>query len=274
MKIATWNVNSLRVRLEQVLGWLEANAPDVLALQETKCKDEAFPAAEFEAAGYRTVFSGQGGYNGVALLTREPAGEIVTDIEGLDDPARRILGATVGPLRIFDLYVPNGQSVGSAKFEYKLEWLEALQAQLERELARHARVVVVGDFNIAPEDRDVHDPSLWEGKIHCSSAEREALRRLLALGFEDTFRLFEQPAGVFSWWDYRAAAFRRNRGLRIDLILCSRPLAAACTRCIVDVRAAPRRAAVRPCAGRRRVPGRRREDVICVLFRGAERPLC
>ncbi len=240
MKIATWNVNSLRVRLEQVLGWLGANAPDVLALQETKCRNEAFPAAEFEALGYQAAFSGQGGYNGIALLTRAPAEDVVTAIEGFDDDARRVLGATVAGFRIYDLYVPNGQSVGSAKFDYKLAWLEAIRAQLARELARHERLVVVGDFNIAPDDRDVHDPALWEGKIHCSAAEREALERIVALGLDDAFRLFEQEPGIFSWWDYRAAAFRRNMGLRIDLILCSKSLGPGCTGCAVD--SEPRRA--------------------------------
>jgi exodeoxyribonuclease-3 len=239
MKIATWNVNSLRVRLDHVLEWLELAQPDVLALQETKLKDEDFPAEAFTALGYQAVYSGQPTYNGVALITREAVADPVTDIEGLSDPQRRVLGATVGETRIFNLYVPNGQSVDSDKYRYKLEWLEALRVQLSRELERHARCILLGDFNIAPEDRDVHDPDAWRGKVLCSDAERAALGGLLELGFADLFRRFEQPEKSYSWWDYRAAAFRRNMGLRIDLILASEPLTALCTSCAIDVE--PRR---------------------------------
>jgi exodeoxyribonuclease-3 len=234
MKIATWNVNSLRVRLEQLRAWLEAVQPDVVALQETKLKDEDFPSADLEQLGYEPAFSGQGGYNGVALLARATPLDVVTDLDGFEDSQRRVLGATVGSLRVYNLYVPNGQSVDSPKYVYKLEWLEALRAQLARELAEHERLVVLGDFNVAPEDRDVHDPSLWEGKVHCSPPERAALGRIAELGLHDAFRLFEQPEKTFSWWDYRAGAFRRNLGLRIDLILCSEALAPVCTSCSID----------------------------------------
>lgn len=234
MKIATWNVNSLRVRLPQLLDWLAAARPDVAALQETKVSDDLFPRAEIEAAGYHTLFSGQKGYNGVALLSRVPAADPLTDLPGLADPQRRVLAATVGGVRVVDLYVPNGQEVGSDKYAYKLEWLARLRDHLVAELARHPRLAVVGDFNIAPEDRDVHDPAAWAGRVICSEPERAAFRRLLALGLVDAFRLFEQPARSFSWWDYRQQGFRRNLGLRIDHLLLSPALAAACTGCTVD----------------------------------------
>lgn len=239
MRIATWNVNSLRVRLDHVLDWLAAAAPDVLAVQETKTRDEDFPFEAFREAGYRAVFSGQATYNGVALISRQPATDVRTEIAGLDDPQRRVLAATFGPIRVINLYVPNGQSVGSDKYLYKLNWLGALERQLAEELQTHERCVVLGDFNIAPEDRDVHDPAAWEGKVLCSDAERAALARIMALGFCDTFRHFPQAEQSFSWWDYRAAGFRRNRGLRIDLVLASAALCAACTGCHIDVE--PRR---------------------------------
>jgi len=238
-KIATWNVNSLRVRLPQVLDWLQAQQPDVLALQETKTPDEEFPLADFEAIGYHAAFAGQRTYNGVALLSRLPATEQITDLPGLDDPQRRVLGATLGRLRTLNLYVPNGQTVGADKYLYKLDWLDKLADYLGTQLSSHPEYIVLGDFNIAPEDRDVYDPAAWAGKVLCSEPERAALRRLLTLGLHDAFRLFEQPEGSFSWWDYRAAAFRRNWGLRIDLILISPALAENCTACWVDK--APRR---------------------------------
>jgi exodeoxyribonuclease-3 len=239
LKIASWNVNSLRVRLEQVLAWLADAKPDVLGLQETKLTDEKFPVAEFEALGYRCAFSGQPTYNGVALLSRQPLEDVSTAIDGFGDEQRRVLAATIGGVRIFNLYVPNGQSVDSEKYQYKLAWLDALRAQLSAEIQRHERVLLMGDFNIAPEDRDVHDPAAWEGKVLCSQPERDALRRIMALGFTDTFRLFDQPDASFSWWDYRAAAFRRNLGLRIDLILVSDALRRGCTLSAVDT--APRK---------------------------------
>ncbi|WP_428100505.1 exodeoxyribonuclease III [Candidatus Rariloculus sp.] len=239
MKIATWNVNSLRVRLDHVLAWIESAEPDILALQETKLTDENFPVEAFETAGYHAVFSGQPTYNGVALISRQPAEEVVMDIDTLDDPQRRVLAASYGELRVMNLYVPNGQSVESDKYQYKLEWLAALQAQLANEADRYEHHVILGDFNIAPDDRDVHDPAAWEGDVPCTAAEREAFSRILALGFSDAFRQFEQPEKAFSWWDYRAAAFRRNMGLRIDLILASEGLSRDCTECRIDVE--PRR---------------------------------
>lgn len=239
MRIASWNVNSLKVRLPQVLDWIEANSPDVLGLQETKLVDAAFPVEAIREAGYEVSFNGQPTYNGVALLSRAPQADVVTALDGLGDPQRRVLGATIGGVRVLNLYVPNGQEVGSEKYVYKLAWLDSLRAQLETELARHPRLVVMGDFNIAPDDRDVHDPAAWAGKVLCSEPERAALGRILELGFVDTFRLFEQPEGVYSWWDYRAAGFRRNHGLRIDLVLASEALAGACSRSWVDVE--PRR---------------------------------
>ncbi|NGP53490.1 exodeoxyribonuclease III [Thioalkalivibrio sp. XN8] len=239
MRIASWNVNSLKVRLEQVLDWLEAHQPDVLGLQETKLTDANFPAETFRELGYHVSFSGQPTYNGVALISRAPQHDVVTDLDGLDDHQRRVLGATIDGIRVLDLYVPNGQAVGTEKYAYKLHWLEQLHNHLAVELARHPRCVVMGDFNIAPDDRDVHDPEEWAGKVLCSEPERAALQRILDLGFADTFRLFDQPESVFSWWDYRAAGFRRNRGLRIDLVLASKDLAGACKHSTVDVE--PRR---------------------------------
>ena len=239
MKVATWNVNSLRVRLEHVTEWLTSAAPDVLGLQETKLTDDKFPVGEFEDLGYRCAFSGQPTYNGVALISREPALDISTDLDGYSDPQRRVLGATVGSVRVLNLYVPNGQSVDTEKYAYKLEWMAALAAQLRRDLERYEHVVVMGDFNIAPEDRDVHDPAAWKGKILCSPRERAALQRILDLGLTDAFRLFEHAEKSFTWWDHRAAAFRRNLGLRIDLILASTVLSGSCTACTIDT--APRR---------------------------------
>lgn len=234
MVVASWNVNSLRVRLGHVLSWLEQTPVDILALQETKVTDAGFPGAEFAELGYGALSNGQAGYNGVALLHREACDEIVTDIDGFDDAQRRVLAASIGGVRIVNLYVPNGQRVDSDKYRYKLAWLEALRRQLASERDRFQRCVVVGDFNIAPEDRDVYDPGAWEGKVLCSRPEREALARILELGFVDTFRLFEQPEGAYSWWDYRAGAFRRNRGLRIDLTLASGALGPACVASRID----------------------------------------
>lgn len=234
IKIATWNVNSLRVRLAQVLEWAESAGPDILALQETKLTDANFPVADIEAAGYSVCYAGQPTYNGVAILSRATAEDVVTDLPGLDDPQRRVLAATVGQIRLINLYVPNGQSVGSEKYQYKLAWLERLKAFIATELDAHEHVAVVGDFNIAPEDRDVHDPKAWAGQVLCSEPEREAFADLLGTGLTDAFRLFEQPEASFSWWDYRQAAFRRNLGLRIDHILVSAALAGACEGCWID----------------------------------------
>ncbi len=239
LTIATWNVNSLNVRLPQVLDWLRDQQPDILALQETKLSDADFPTLAIANAGYQTVFAGQKTNNGVAILSRLPASAIVTDLPGLHDPQRRVLGATVAGVRVLNLYVPNGQAVGSDKYAYKLAWLEKLHDWLRAEQAAHPHLVALGDFNIAPEDRDVHDPAAWTGQILCSARERAAFQRLLDLGLRDSFRLFEQEERSFSWWDYRAAAFRRNLGLRIDHILASPALAETCTACMVDK--APRR---------------------------------
>jgi exodeoxyribonuclease III len=234
MKIATWNVNSLKVRLPQVLDWLAALQPDALCLQETKLEDRSFPAAEIEAAGYRVAFSGQKTYNGVAIVARGESIDVSRDIPGFDDPQKRVIAATIDGVRVVCGYFPNGQEVGSDKYAYKLKWLTALTDWLQQELARHPQLALLGDFNIAPEDRDVHDPVAWQGKILCSEPERDAFRRLQALGLVDAFRLFEQAEKSFSWWDYRMLGFRRNMGLRIDHILLTPPLAARCTSCIID----------------------------------------
>ena len=234
MLIATWNVNSLRVRRPQVLDWLRRQRPDILALQETKLTDDLFPIGEFEALGYHAVFAGQRTYNGVAVLSRLPAADPTTELPGLDDPQRRLLGVTIGGLRVLNLYVPNGQAVGTEKYAYKLDWLDKLSAYVREQLAAHSRLVALGDFNIAPEDRDVYDPAAWQGKVLCSEPERIAFRRLLELGLIDAFRLLEQEEPGYSWWDYRSAAFRRNHGLRIDHILVSPALAGACKAVWVD----------------------------------------
>ena len=234
MKLATWNVNSLNVRLPHLLEWLKGEPVDILGVQETKLTDEKFPVAEIEAAGYHVLFSGQKTYNGVALLSREPARDVITDLPGLDDPQRRVLGATIGDLRLLNLYIPNGQEVGSEKYAYKLDWLEKLQAYVEAQLKEHERFVVVGDYNIAPDDRDVHNPKSWEGRIICSEPERAAFRRLLEAGLSDTFRLFEQPERIFSWWDYRRFGFKKNMGLRIDHILVSEALKRDCRASWID----------------------------------------
>jgi len=234
MKIATWNVNSLRVRLPHVLEWLKTAQPDVLALQEIKLIDALFPHEALREAGYECVVSGQPTYNGVAVLTCQPALEAVRDIPGFDDPQRRVLAVTVGDVRVINLYVVNGEAVGSEKYAYKLAWLDALAAWLKDEAARHPNLVVLGDFNIAPDDRDVHDPAKWAGKILCSDAERAALARLHALGLVDVFRQFEQEEKTFSWWDYRMNGFKRNLGLRIDLILASPSMAQRCVASYVD----------------------------------------
>ncbi len=234
LKVASWNVNSLNVRLPHVLAWCDVAQPDVLALQETKMTDDKYPFEELLNAGYHSVFSGQKTYNGVAILSREPATDPVTDIDGLDDPQRRILAATVGDVRVIDLYVVNGSEVGSEKFAYKMHWLEQVTAFIASELQQHEKVIVLGDFNIAPDDRDVHDAESWHEKILCSTQEREALQAILDLGLSDTFRQFEQAEKSWSWWDYRMAAFRRNMGLRIDLVLVSAALQEVCSAAYID----------------------------------------
>jgi exodeoxyribonuclease III len=239
MKIATWNVNSLRVRLPHLLDWLATSPVDAVGIQETKLVDEAFPLAELAAAGYHAVHNGQKTYNGVALLSRLPITDVSRDLPGFEDEQKRVIAATIGDVRVINVYVVNGQAVGSDKYDYKLRFLEALRRYVADELSRHAELALVGDFNIAPAPEDTHDPAVWEGQILCSEPEREALRALLALGLKDSFRLFEQPERSFSWWDYRQAAFRRNLGLRIDHVLISEPLAARCVHCQIDT--APRR---------------------------------
>ncbi|MBZ0096754.1 MAG: exodeoxyribonuclease III [Sulfuricella sp.] len=234
MKLATWNVNSLKVRLPQVLDWLAAHQPDVLCLQETKLEDVNFPAAEITAAGYQVLFSGQKTYNGVAILSKTPASEVVTAIPGFVDEQKRVLAATIAGVRVINLYIPNGQSVDSDKYQYKLGWLQALTAKLAEELVRHPKLVLLGDFNIAPEERDVYDPKAWEGQVLFSQPERDAFRQLTGLGLADSFRLFEQPEKSYTWWDYRMNAFRRNMGLRIDHILLSPALAETCKSCTID----------------------------------------
>ena len=234
MKLATWNVNSLKVRLPHLLDWLATEKPDVVCLQETKLEDHNFPQAEIEAAGYHVAFIGQKTYNGVALLSRQPLSEVQRGNPHYEDPQKRLIAATVDGVRVVCAYFPNGQEVGSEKYAYKLEWLAALEKWLAEELAAHPKLVLAGDFNIAPADADVHDPKAWEGKILCSEPERAAWQRLLGLGLTDSFRLFEQPPATFSWWDYRMGGFRRNLGLRIDHLLLSAPLAAACSAGRID----------------------------------------
>jgi exodeoxyribonuclease-3 len=225
MKIVSWNVNSLKVRLPHLEEWVKIAEPDVLALQEIKLEDAAFPHAAIEALGYtHRAVSGQKTYNGVALLSRRPITDVHIGIPGFDDPQRRVIAGTVDGVRVVDLYVVNGQEVGSDKFAYKLDWLARLRAWLADEIARHPQLVVLGDFNIAPADIDVHDPAAWHEQVLCSTPERDALRAIEALGLVDSFRALHPDAGQFSWWDYRQGAFRRNIGLRIDLVLVSSAL--------------------------------------------------
>ncbi len=234
MKIATWNVNSLNVRLPHVLEWLGTHEPDVLVLQEIKQLTEKFPGEALADAGYRSIASGQKTYNGVAVITKQEAVDPVTDFPAFEDPQRRILATSIDGVRVVNLYIPNGSEVGSEKYAYKLSWLAALRNFLEDELGRHEKLVVLGDFNIAPADADVHDAQKWGEAILCSPKERAALGELLKLGLSDVFRQFEQAEKTFSWWDYRAAGFRRNAGLRIDLILATEALSKNCTASYVD----------------------------------------
>ena len=238
MKLATWNVNSLRVRLEQVLTWGAAVKPVLFALQETKIPDASFPIDALKAAGWHAEYAGQSAYNGVAVLSDSPPVRLADELPGFADPQRRLLTVQAHGLVLVNVYVPNGQAIGAEKYAYKLAWLEALKNYLEGLLDEHDQVAVAGDFNIAPEDRDVHDPQEWEGSVLVSEPERGAFRALLALGLVDSFRLFDQPEHSYSWWDYRQAAFRRNRGLRIDHILLSPALAARCRS--VNIDSAPR----------------------------------
>jgi len=236
MKIASWNVNSLKVRLPHVLDWIKSEKPDLLGLQETKTIDENFPVEEIQDAGYQVLYSGQKTYNGVAILSKmdtEPS-DIITDIPGLDDPQRRVMGATYGDLRFINLYVPNGYEVDSVKYRYKLDWLEKINTYIKQQLDQYKKLVMVDNFKIAPEDNQVHDPEEWEGSILVSKPERDAYQSLLKLGLKDTFRLTEQDEKLYRWGDYRAAAFRRNRGARIDLILASHDMADHCKDSRID----------------------------------------
>ncbi len=230
MKLATWNVNSLKVRLPHLLDWLAREPIDIVCLQETKLEDANFPAEALRNAGYETVCSGQKTYNGVAIASRTPLARVLKGIPDFGDEQRRVIAASAGDIRVVNAYVPNGQSVDSDKYRYKMDWLERFTRWIEAELSSHPALAVVGDFNIAPEPRDVHDPKAWEGQVLFSEPERTAFRRLLDLGFVDAFRLFEQPDKSFTWWDYRLNAFKRGLGLRIDHILVSPALAQRCRR--------------------------------------------
>lgn len=232
MKIATWNVNSLKVRLAQVQGWLEENPTEVLCLQETKTEDANFPLLELQQAGYQVVFCGQKTYNGVAIISKLAMTDVQYGLPNFEDLQKRMIAATVNGMRVVCVYIPNGESVGSDKYQYKLAWLAALQAWLKDEMQRYPKLALLGDYNIAPEDRDVHDPVAWAGKVLCSEPERAAFKDMQQLGLRDAFRLFEQPEKTYSWWDYRMMGFRRNHGLRIDHILLSP--AVACSACSID----------------------------------------
>lgn len=234
MNLATWNVNSLNVRLPHVMQWLEQHPVDVLCIQETKLTDDKFPVAQLEAAGYHVAYTGQKTYNGVAIISRLPIEDVVKNNPLFDDPQQRILAATIAGMRVVCAYVPNGQSVGSDKYAYKMAWLDAFHAWISQQATQYPELAVVGDYNIAPEDRDVHDPAAWEGMVHVSEPERAALRRLLDIGLADAFRLFEQADKSYSWWDYRGLGFRLNKGLRIDHILLSSALAQRCSACVID----------------------------------------
>ena len=246
MRLATWNVNSLKVRLPHVLDWLATADCDVLCLQETKLTDDKFPLEQIEAAGYNAVFSGQKTYNGVAILSRLALHDVVRDMPDYADVQKRVIAATIhpasndsrsdgaDPVRVVCAYIPNGQSLDSEKYRYKLDWLDALQGYMGSLRAQYPRVALLGDYNIAPEDRDVHDPAAWVGQVLVSASERAHFQSLIDKGFQDCFRMFEQPDKIFSWWDYRMLGFRRNAGLRIDHILASPALAAQCRACVID----------------------------------------
>lgn len=239
MKIATWNVNSLSVRLPQLIDWLAANPVDALVLQETKQTDDKFPHADLEAAGYQAQWFGQKTYNGVALLTKTASTDIIKNIPGFEDDQARVIAGTVadpelGSVRVIGGYFPNGQAPDSDKFVYKMKWLTALESWLKDELARHPNLVLMGDFNIAPTDLDVYDPVAWKDQIHCTVEERDHFKQLVGLGLTDAFRLFEQAPKSWSWWDYRNLAFRKNQGLRIDHILVSDTLKNQVSACVID----------------------------------------
>ena len=239
MKLAAWNVNSLNVRLPQVLDWLKTHQPDVLCLQELKMEDAKFPLDAFDEIGYQAVFSGQKTYNGVAIISRARPEDVSKDIGGYADHQKRVIAATIGGVRVVCVYIPNGQTVESEKYQYKLQWLAALQGYMRETINEFADVALLGDYNIAPDDRDVYDPKAWEGQVLCSVPERDAFRALVGLGLVDSFRLFDQPEKCFSWWDYRMNGFKRNLGLRIDHILLTSNLATRCNASTIDI--APRK---------------------------------
>ena len=239
MKLATWNINSLNVRLQHVLDWLAKHSPDVVCLQETKLEDARFPADSLRESGYHAIYTGQRSYNGVAILSRAAPSEVTRGIDGYEDVQQRVIAGCFGDVRVVCVYVPNGEVLGSSKFEYKMSWIAALRGWLEQEVDRYPHLVVAGDYNIAPEERDVHDPAAWAEKIHFTAPEREALQSLFDIGLADAFRLFDQPERSYTWWDYRMMAFRRKMGLRIDHILLSPGLSKRCTSCLIDVE--PRR---------------------------------
>ncbi|MDS1141466.1 exodeoxyribonuclease III [Pusillimonas sp. SM2304] len=238
MKLATWNINSLKVRLPQVLDWLETSPVDALCLQELKLTDDKFPLDAFTEAGYQAAWLGQKTYNGVAIISKTAGIDVQRNIPGFDDHQQRIIAITLpspaGDVRVISAYCPNGQAVGSDKYEYKLKWFEALRGWLRDELQRYPRLAILGDYNVAPKDEDVHDPAKWVGDVLVSEPERAAFNALLALGLTDAFREFEQADKAFTWWDYRRFAFRRNAGLRIDHVLLSDALRSYCAACIID----------------------------------------
>ena len=236
MKIETWNVNSIRVRLPHLIEWLHSEQPDILALQETKVEDYAFPEQPLIDAGYSSVYRGQKTYNGVALLSKSSLlNDVVSEIDGYSDPQKRFIAATIRGCRIVNVYVPNGSEIGSEKFEYKLNWLDHLYSWLEQQIELYPKILVLGDFNIAPQDSDVYDPDAWRDKVLCSLSERNAFEKILALGLSDCLREFQSSNQVFTWWDYRMNGFKRNRGLRIDHILSSRDMFNGCKDCRVDL---------------------------------------
>lgn len=235
MKLAAWNVNSLNVRLPHVIEWLKTHQPSVLCLQELKMEDAKFPLAAFEDVGYQAVFNGQKTYNGVAIISRSRSEDVTRDIAGYEDHQKRVIAATIEGIRVVCVYIPNGQTVESEKYQYKLQWLKALQGYMRDAIAEYGDVALLGDYNIAPEDRDVYDPKAWEGQVLCSIPERDAFRALVSLGLADSFRLFDQPEKSYSWWDYRMNGFKRNLGLRIDHILLTAGLAGRCKSSLIDL---------------------------------------
>lgn len=235
MKFISWNINSLKVRKQQLLDLLAQHGPDVVGLQETKMQDAYFPQQAFEELGYHVIYSGQKTYNGVAILSKQSGDEARFNLAESEDAQKRFIAWTVNNVRVINVYVPNGSEVGSEKFEYKLNWLVELKIYLQKQLAIYDHVLVMGDFNIAPEERDVHDPEKWHGKVLFSDAERQTLQQLLNLGLDDAFRLYNADTGYYSWWDYRRAAFRRDHGLRIDLMLTSPALSALCQSVTIDL---------------------------------------